>query len=162
VGSAQGTACAGRRDLSLRDVPFNVGSNIYLHVQFDDLADVANINVGAYQTTFNSTSLTTNWLGDAGLSTGIPSTLQQFFVVAAANSNVVLDVHCTNASCTGGLANVLVTGYLDPSEFGQQPRRLLKHTRQCRMPAYHLRSFDWPIRRHALGVPSLAGQAIPS
>lgn len=58
----------------------------------------SNYQVGAF-TALNPADLTSGWLGDSGLSSGIPPTVQSFSVNVPAGSN--LDVVVFNANATG-------------------------------------------------------------
>lgn len=78
----------------------NVGSLNYLEIDFDSVSP--NTFVSAYQGNYFPTSLSTNWLGDAGTSgNSFGTDILTFNVIALANSVVTIVVSNTAAGGVG-------------------------------------------------------------
>jgi hypothetical protein len=71
-----------------------------------------NIQSNAYLTSFNGASICTNYLGDPGLSTGVPPTPTSFSVVVPAGQTLVVVVMTTNPGEIGCPYTVNVLGNL--------------------------------------------------
>jgi hypothetical protein len=94
----------------------NVGISNYIQIDFDDIAGLSRTFVSAYQTSYDSTNLATNWLGDAGASGNFFGTDPRFFnVVVGLSSDLIIVVNNTNTS-NGGVGDqyhLMVEGWID-------------------------------------------------
>lgn len=73
---------------------------------------VCNVQSNAYLTSFDGANICTNYLGDPGLSTGVPPTSTSFSVTVPAGQTLVVVVMTTNPGETGCAYTVNVIGNL--------------------------------------------------
>jgi hypothetical protein len=71
----------------------------------------SNYMVAAYSPAFNPANITQGWLGDPGLSSGIPPSVQSFSVNVPAGANVDVIVFNANATGDGNSYSLTVLGF---------------------------------------------------
>ncbi len=87
------------------------GATACVSVTLDVLTQAnCNLQVDAYDGSFDPANICTNYLADPGLSSGIPPTQTTMSFNVAAGDTFVLDVHTTNPGETGCLYDLTVTG----------------------------------------------------
>jgi MYXO-CTERM domain-containing protein len=104
-----------------RAFSINVGVGNFIQIDVDSTS--ASTFASVYQTSFDPTNLTMNWLGDAGASGNpLPGDPLFFQVVAALNSNIIVVMNNTGASNVGvgDAYTITVESYVD-SEFTDPP-----------------------------------------
>jgi hypothetical protein len=85
--------------------------NVTLH---ENSGSTNNLESVAYLDSFDPANICTNYLGDPGLSTGVPPTDTNMSVVVPAGHSLVLIVHTTNPGETGGVYTLTMQGNLCP------------------------------------------------
>ncbi|MFN0084374.1 MAG: HYR domain-containing protein [Blastocatellia bacterium] len=89
----------------------SAGATKCITIQLKVLEQAAsNYQMGAFSV-FNPTSLTSGWLGDSGLSSGIPPTFQSFSVNIAAGASFDAVVFNANATGDGNAYELSVIGF---------------------------------------------------
>lgn len=92
-------------------IPNESGENQCVTINLSAPANTTcNVQSNAYLTSFNGASICTNYLGDPGLSTGVPPTPTSFSVVVPAGQTLVVVVMTTNPGETGCPYTVNILG----------------------------------------------------
>lgn len=111
VPRTQAAPIAATRTYDAYTIPVGGAGTVCVTVQLTVLEQTAsNYMVAAHLNSFNPANLTTNWLGDPGLSSGIPPSFQQFTVNVPAGNDLVIVVLNTNATGNGGAYELNVFG----------------------------------------------------
>lgn len=92
----------------------SVGLGNYLQIDVDWGANV-NAFASIYQTSYNPLSLSTNYLGDIGLSGNLLGNPGFFQVISAVNSTVVVVINSVSSAGLGIPYNIIVESYVDSS-----------------------------------------------
>ncbi|MFL6212701.1 MAG: hypothetical protein ACJ74J_02285 [Blastocatellia bacterium] len=92
----------GLRAFDAYQIPNQSGQNACVTISLNAPANTAcNMQSNAYLNTYNPSSICTGYLGDPGLSLGVPPTPTNFSVVVPANQTLIVVVHTTNPGETG-------------------------------------------------------------
>lgn len=94
-------------------IPNQSGQDQCVTINLSAPADTTcNIQTNAYLTSFNAASICDNYLGDPGLSTGVPPTPTSFSVTVPAGQTLVIVAMTTNPGETGCAYTINVVGDL--------------------------------------------------
>lgn len=89
---------------------FNSGANPFLQITYDGQGTSANMQVALYAGgSFNAANISTGYLADAGVSTGVPQTPRVFRFDGATNTNY--DLVAYNISNAIGTVGICVEGF---------------------------------------------------
>ncbi len=111
VPRTQAAPIAATRTYDAYTIPVGGAGTVCVTVQLTVLEQAAsNYMVAAHLNSFNPANLTANWLGDPGLSSGIPPLFRSFTVNVPAGNNLVIVVLNTNATGDGGAYELNVFG----------------------------------------------------
>jgi len=103
----------GLRAYDAYQIPNESGEDACVTIQLTAPANtVCNLQSNAYLNTYNPGSICTGYLGDPGLSLGVPPTPTSFSVVVPANQTLIVVVHVVNPGETGCPYTVTVLGDL--------------------------------------------------
>ena len=87
-----------------------------IDVTLNTFCTEGNTQVNAYLNSFDPNNICTNYLGDAGLSSGIPASPTQFSIEVPPGQNLVLIVHeIFSNTCQNGGGYELVLNYMEPA-----------------------------------------------
>jgi hypothetical protein len=112
VPRTQAAPVAATRTFDRYSITNTGGATACIFVQLRVVEQAAsNYMVGAWLNTFNPANLTQNWLGDPGLSSGIPPALQDFTVNIPAGQTAQIVVFNTNATGDGNAYELTVLGF---------------------------------------------------
>jgi hypothetical protein len=110
VGRAQNAPITATRTYDKYTLTNSSGATVCITINLTVLEQAAsNYQVGAFSV-FVPTNLTSGWLGDPGLSSGIPPTVQSFGVNIAAGASFDVVVFNTNATGDGNAYQLNVFG----------------------------------------------------
>lgn len=102
------------------NVAVGVANYLRLTLSGDDVNGNYHAMLAAYQGSFDPGNLALNWLGDAGLSTGMGGSIipRTFEVIAPQNSTVVLMLFqiLSNENVAGSVSHVHVDAFFDANE----------------------------------------------
>jgi hypothetical protein len=83
-------------------IPNDSGEDACVSIHLsEDSKETCNSQSNAYLDTYNPASICTGYLGDPGLSTGVPPTATNFSVVVPAGHDLIVVVHTTNPGESG-------------------------------------------------------------
>jgi hypothetical protein len=103
----------GLRAFDAYQIPNQSGQNACVTIGLTAPSNVTcNMQSNAYLNTYNPSSICTGYLGDAGLSLGVPPTPTSFSVVVPANQTLIVVVHVVNPGETGCPYTLTIQGDL--------------------------------------------------
>jgi hypothetical protein len=94
-------------------IPNDSGEDQCVTINLSEPADeLCNVQSNAYLNTYDPTNICTGYLGDPGLSTGVPPTPTSFSVIVPAGQTLIVVVHTTNPGESGCDYTLTVLGNL--------------------------------------------------
>ena len=102
----------GSRAYDAYQFPNQSGADACVTIDLTVLQAGGNYQSNAYLNTYDPSSICTGYLGDPGLSSGVPPTPTTFSVVVPAGQTLIVVVHTTNPGETGGQYTLTVSGDL--------------------------------------------------
>ena len=104
---------AGLRKFDAYEIPNESGEDQCVSINLTEAAgQTCNLQSNAYLDTYSPSSICTGYLGDPGLSTGVPPTPTNFSVTVPAGHTLIVVVHTTNPGEVGCAYTVTVRGNL--------------------------------------------------
>jgi hypothetical protein len=122
---------ADNRAFDSYSIPNLSGEDACVSINLDVTTQTgANYQSNAYLNTYDPNNICTGYLGDPGLSSGVPPTPTNFSVVVPAGQTLIVVVHTTNPGETGGNYTLTLVGDLcagfDVCVQQDSPRRFLQ------------------------------------
>jgi hypothetical protein len=103
----------GQRAYDAYQIHNDSGEDSCVTIQLSEASNqTCNLQSNAYLNTYNPASICTGYLGDPGLSTGVPPTATNFSVVVPANQTLIVVVHTTNPGESGCPYTLTILGDL--------------------------------------------------
>ena len=103
----------GLRAYDAYSIPNDSGSDACVSITLhEDAEEICNIQSNAYLNTFDPSNICTGYVGDPGLSTGVPPTDTNFSVVVPAGQTLIVVVHTTNPGESGCPYTLTIIGDL--------------------------------------------------